>query len=49
MTYVRDSFWRGREFGSLAQMQADAQRWSRTVAGARHSRALEGANKPRPF
>ena len=37
MTYVRDSFWRGREFGSLAQMQADALRWSTEVAGLRRS------------
>ena len=28
MTYVRDSFWRGREFTSLTLMQADAVRWS---------------------
>src|SRR5690349_11258296 len=26
--YVRDSFWRGREFASLARMQAEAVRWS---------------------
>ena len=43
MPYVRDSFWRGREFASLAQMQAEAVRWSAEVAGLRHSRALEGA------
>ena len=24
MPYIRDSFWRGREFASLAQMQAEA-------------------------
>ncbi len=35
MPYVRDSFWRGREFSSLAQMQADALRWSTEVAGLR--------------
>jgi transposase len=43
MPYVRDSFWRGREFTSLAQMQAEAVRWSREVAGARACRPLDGA------
>ena len=43
MPYVRDSFWRGREFTSLAQMQAEAVRWSRDVAGARACRPLDGA------
>jgi len=41
--YVRDSFWRGREFTSLAQMQGDAERWSAEVAGRRKCRPLEGA------
>jgi len=41
--YVRDSFWRGREFVSLPQMQAEAVRWSLEVAGQRHCRPLEGA------
>jgi transposase len=43
MPYVRDSFWRGREFTSLAQMQAEAARWSAEVAGRRPCRPLEGA------
>ena len=43
MPYVRDSFWRGREFTSLAQMQAEAERWSAEVAGRRACRPLEGA------
>jgi hypothetical protein len=43
MPYVRDSFWRGREFASLAQMQAGAARWSAEVAGRRNCRPLEGA------
>jgi transposase len=43
MPYVRDSFWRGREFTSLAQMQAEAVRWSAEVAGRRNCRPLEGA------
>jgi hypothetical protein len=42
MQYVRDSFWRGREFTSLEQMQAAAQVWCREVAGVRTSRALDG-------
>ncbi len=43
MPYVRDSFWRGREFTSLEQMQAEAERWSAEVAGRRACRPLEGA------
>jgi Integrase core domain len=43
MPYVRDSFWRGREFASLAQMQDEAVRWSAEVAGRRPCRPLDGA------
>jgi transposase len=43
MPYVRDSFWRGREFTGLAQMQAGAARWSLEVAGQRPCRPLGGA------
>jgi hypothetical protein len=43
MPYVRDSFWRGREFGSLAQMQSEALRWCCDVAGVRACRPLGGA------
>jgi transposase len=43
MPYVRDSFWRGREFTSLERMQAEAVRWSSEVAGRRACRPLEGA------
>ncbi len=43
MPYIRDSFWRGREFTSLEQMQAEAVRWSADVAGRRSSRPLDGA------
>src|SRR5271170_190274 len=43
MPYVRDSFWRGREFASLAQMQSEAVRWSLEVAGHRSCRPLDGA------
>ena len=43
MPYIRDSFWRGREFTSLEQMQAEAVRWSAEVAGQRPCRPLDGA------
>ena len=43
MPYVRDCFWRGREFTSLEQMQAEAARWSAEVAGQRACRPLDGA------
>lgn len=43
MPYVRDSFWRGREFASLEAMRADALRWCTEVAGARACRPLDGA------
>lgn len=41
--YARDSFYAGRadEFETLTAMQADAVRWSREVANARPSRALD--------
>lgn len=43
MPYIRDSFWRGRDFTSLAEMQTAAIDWCLGVAGARHHRSLEGA------
>ena len=43
MPYVRDSFWRGREFISLTEMQQAAVVWSRDVAGTRACRPLDGA------
>ncbi len=43
MPYVRDSFWRGREFTSLTEMQAAALDWCREVAGRRQHRSLDGA------
>lgn len=49
MQFVRDSFWRGREFSTLAQMQAEALRWCSDVAGLRHSRALDGGQPLRVF
>ena len=44
MPYVRDSFWRGREFTSLEQMQAAALTWCREVANVRSHRSLDGAS-----
>jgi transposase len=43
MPYIRDSFWRGREFTSLEHMQAEAVRWCTEVAGQRACRPLDGA------
>lgn len=43
MPYIRDSFWRGREFGSLTEMQAAAVTWCIEVAGRRSCRSLQGA------
>ena len=43
MPYVRDSFWRGREFASLEAMRVDAVAWSGEVAGRRACRPLDGA------
>jgi hypothetical protein len=43
MPYVRDSFWRGRDFTGLEAMQHDALEWSVEVAGARRHPGLDGA------
>ncbi|MGW8501557.1 IS21 family transposase [Streptomyces sp. CLCI03] len=43
MPYVCDSFWSGRQFTSLEQMQAEAITWARNVAGKRQCRPLGGA------
>lgn len=43
MPYVRDSFWKGREWISEAHMQQGALEWCTNVAGARHHRSLDGA------
>lgn len=43
MPYVRDSFWRGREFASLEAMQQAAIVWCTDVAGQRSCRPLGGA------
>lgn len=44
MPYVRDSFWRGREWPSEPAMRAGAIEWSINVAGRRQHRSLEGAS-----
>ncbi|SOE24833.1 IS21 family transposase [Streptomyces sp. OK228] len=43
MPYVRDSFWRGREFLSIEHMQTEAITWAQQVAGRRQCRPLGGA------
>lgn len=42
MPYIRDSFYAGREFTSLAQMQAEALRWATEVYGVHKHRGLDG-------
>jgi transposase len=49
MPYVRDSFWRGREFTSEQQMQTAALAWCREVAGQRPCRPLDGASPAAVF
>lgn len=43
MSYIRESFFRGREWASLEEMQAAGVVWSRDVAGQRRHRNLGGA------
>src|SRR5262249_47730954 len=43
MPYVRDSFWRGRSWTSVAEMQTAAVEWCERVAGQRRHRSLDGA------
>lgn len=43
MPYVRDSFWAGREWSSLEELQGAALVWCRQVAGRRQCRSLDGA------
>jgi transposase len=42
MPYIRDSFFAGRDFASLAQMQAEALRWATEVYGVHKHRGLDG-------
>ena len=43
MSYIRESFYRGREWQSLAEMQAAAIVWCTDVAGTRSHQGLGGA------
>lgn len=49
MPYVRDSFFRGRAFTSLQEMQDAALVWCRQVAGTRAHRGLDGASPQSAF
>jgi transposase len=49
MPYVRDSYWRGREFTSLKEMQDQAVLWLAEVAGQRACRPLEGRRPAEVF
>jgi len=49
MPYIRDSWWKGREFTSLAEMQASALHWCREVAGQRKHRGLDGRTPAEVF
>ncbi|MDT5142059.1 MAG: hypothetical protein QOI79_1396 [Mycobacterium sp.] len=42
MPYIRDSFFAGRDFVSLAQMQGEALRWATEVYGVHKHRGLDG-------
>jgi transposase len=49
MPYIRDSWWKGREFASLVEMQASALHWCREVAGQRKHRGLDGCTPAEVF
>lgn len=49
MPYVRDSFWRGRDWVSVQQMQQAAVVWCQEVAGRRVCRPLAGASPASVF
>ncbi|QFS89944.1 Integrase core domain protein [Mycobacterium sp. THAF192] len=49
MPYIRDSFWAGRQFESLTQMQGEGLRWSRQVYGTHKHRGLDGATPASVF
>jgi hypothetical protein len=42
--YVRESFWRGRTWAGIGDMQSGAVTWCTDVAGRRQHRGLEGAS-----
>jgi hypothetical protein len=49
MPHIRDSWWKGREFTSLVEMQASALHWCREVAGQRKHRGLDGRTPAEVF
>jgi hypothetical protein len=49
MPYIRDSFWAGRQFESLTQMQREGLRWSSEVYGLHKHRGLDGATPTAVF
>jgi transposase len=49
MPYIRDSFWAGRQFESVTQMQREGLRWSREVYGLHKHRGLDGATPTSVF
>ena len=49
MPYIRDSYFKGREFTSLAQMQDAALAWCTDVYGLHNHRGLDGAQPAAVF
>ncbi len=49
MSYIRDSFFAGREFTSLPQMQGEGLRWSTDVYAVHRHRGLDGATPDSVF
>lgn len=49
MPYVRDSFWKGRTWTGIGEMQAAAVVWARQVAAARAHGGLDGATPQQVF
>jgi len=49
MPYVRDSFWRGRDWDDIEHMQTAALDWCTTIAGRRRHRGLDGAEPAAVF
>lgn len=49
MPYIRDSFFAGRQFESIPQMQREGLRWSTEVYGIHKHRGLDGATPATVF
>ena len=49
MPYIRDSFFAGRQFESVSQMQREGLRWSVEVYGVHKHRSLDGATPAAVF